>query len=193
MMGQKEKQDVLNSDDLDLLQEIMNIAFGQAAADLAKNINLFVKLSVPDIKQISVSQISSTLASELKEFNRNVSVVQQEFWGDLSGSAVLFFPAETENELVSLMGNNELSVDFDEISTSLAQETLMELGNILNGACTGRIASLLNTSISYSPPFAMINEPLDDAIEELEFHESDQVLVLQTSFGFEDRIYQEFY
>jgi len=177
----------LTADDLDLLQEIMNIAFGRAAADLAEYINLFVVLSVPQIKLISPDKVNSTLSNELDGLKQNVSAVRQEFWGDLNGSAVLFFPAETENELVSIMGNSDLDVEFDEISTSLAQETLMELGNILIGACSGKIASLLKTTISYSPPFAIVNTPLEEAIEQLGFQESDQILVLKTNFTFEER------
>jgi len=178
---------LLDSDDLDLLQEIMNIAFGRAASDLAEFINLFVVLSVPQIKLISADEVCSTLSSEMDEVKRNVSVVSQEFWGNISGSAVLCFPAETEHELISIMGNSDLDVEFDEISTSLAQETLMELGNILTGACSGKLAALLETTVSYSPPFALVNEPLNDAVEQLGFQESEQILVLKTRFTFEGR------
>jgi len=68
---------LLDSDDLDLLQEIMNIAFGRAASDLAEFINLFVVLSVPQIKLISADEVCSPLSSEMDEVKRNVSVVRQ--------------------------------------------------------------------------------------------------------------------
>jgi len=178
---------MLTADDLDLLQEVMNIAFGRAAADLAEFINLFVVLSVPNIKLISKDEIRPVLSDELGALHDKVSVVRQEFWGNISGSAVLLFPADTEHELVSVMGNSELDVEFDEISTSLAQETLMELGNILIGACSGKIAELLKTHISYSPPYAIVDEPLEEAVEQLGLHESDQILVLKTNFTFEGR------
>ena len=186
-MSSPDSGETLNSDDLDLLQEIMNIAFGRAASDLAEFIDLFVVLSVPRIKLISKNEVITTLFSELSDLNTNASVVRQEFWGDLNGSAVLFFPAETENELISIMGNSDLDVEFDEISTSLAQESLLELGNILIGACSGKIAELLETHISYSPPFASVNEPVQDAFERMGFDDSDHILVLKTSFTFEGR------
>ena len=63
----------------------------------------------------------------------------------------------------------------------------MEVGNILIGACSGKLAEILKTHISYSPPFAMINEPLEQAVEQLGLRESEQMLVLKTSFSFEGR------
>jgi len=186
-MDIQEKDQTLGAEDLEILQEVMNIAFGRAAADLAKFINIFVKLSVPHISLISKSEISETLRSELEGMDQNVSVVRQDFWGDLTCSAVLFFPAHTENEIISIMGTDELNVEFNEISTSLAQETLLELGNILIGACAGKIAQLLETNVSFSPPFAAINEPMGEAIEQMDIHESDQILSLQTQFSFEER------
>ena len=186
-MDIQEKDQTLGTDDLEILQEVMNIAFGRAAADLAKFINIFVNLSVPHISLISKSEIGSTLHSKLEGMNKNVSVVRQDFWGDLSCSAVLIFPAHTENEIISIMGTNELKVEFNEISTSLAQETLLELGNILIGACAGKIAQLLETNVSFTPPFAVIDEPMGEAIEQMELHESDQILSLQTQFSFEER------
>jgi len=127
------------------------------------------------------------MSSELNSHNQNVSVVCQEFWGDFSGSAVLFFPAEIDNQLISIMGSSDMDVEFDEISTSLAQETLLELGNILIGACSGKIAELLETRISYSPPFAMVDEPLGTALDKLELDDSNHILSLKTDFTFEGR------
>jgi chemotaxis protein CheC len=183
----QEKEQTLGADDLELLQEIMNIAFGRAAAELAEHINLFVVLSVPHITLIPKSEIAPTLLGELEGRSQNVSVVRQDFFGDLCCSGVLFFPAQTENEIISIMGNNDLDVEFDEISTSLAQETLLELGNLLIGACAGKIAELLGTKVSFTPPFATVDEPLDSAIEQMEIHDADHVLALKTKFDFEDR------
>ncbi len=48
---------IITSEEIDILQEIMNIAFGTAAAELAEVINIFVELSVPFIRLIPADEL----------------------------------------------------------------------------------------------------------------------------------------
>lgn len=84
MMDTK-KDDTLQCDEVEILQEIMNIAFGQAAADLAEVIDIYVELSVPYIKILHATELPmllgmSTLSivSPSSSRKRNFSVPSDE-------------------------------------------------------------------------------------------------------------------
>lgn len=58
----------------------------------------------------------------------------------------------------------------------------MEIGNILIGACVGKISELLNTSVIYSPPQAIfVKENKYDSLVNL-FDSSQSVIVMKTRF-----------
>src|ERR1039457_3756960 len=121
--------DAISEEEKEILQEIMNIAFGKAASDLAEVINIFVVLSVPYIQMIKAQDLPEYLKTQLSE-NDRISIVVQNFWGEFKGSAFLAFQASAGRELVSLFGDD--SEDFgSESSDGLERETLMEVGNIL--------------------------------------------------------------
>ncbi|WP_320055497.1 chemotaxis protein CheC [Desulfuromonas thiophila] len=139
------------SEEKDILQEVMNIAFGQASADLAEVIDIFVILSVPDIQVVRDCDLPDYFRQEIS-CSGSVHIIEQSFLGKFSGQALLIFPSGAEKDLLKLFNsNNELGqIDID-IDT-LEQETLMEVGNILIGACIGKIAELLQDIVTYDPP-----------------------------------------
>jgi chemotaxis protein CheC len=146
-------QPLFADEEKDILQEVMNIAFGQASAELAEVIDIFVVLSVPDIKVLKGSDLPDYLCKELKPAT-TVNIIEQSFLGKFSGQALLVFPAGAEKELLHLFtqdqesNSQDIDIDIDTLET----ETLLEVGNILIGACIGKIAELLNDVVAYDPP-----------------------------------------
>ena len=55
------KIDVYSEDQRDCLQEICNVAMGQAGDALARHVGIFVTLSIPAIKILDVSEFTSSL------------------------------------------------------------------------------------------------------------------------------------
>lgn len=142
--------DVVSDEEKDILQEIMNIAFGKAAADLAEVINIFVVLSVPDIQMLRAQDLPEYLKKQVSAYDR-LTIVEQNFWGEFKGSAFLAFQASAGRELVSIFGDGTEDLG-SESTYGLEKETLMEVGNILIGACVGKLSELLGDSVTYSPP-----------------------------------------
>jgi len=127
-------QGLITSAETDLLQEIMNIAFGRAASDLAEFIDIFVVLSVPQIKLLPAYQLPDYINSEIMDYDQDrVSVVEQSFWGKFKGNALLVFPSGTGKRMISLFDGKD---EFFQSDPSLEQEkeTFLEIGNILIGA-----------------------------------------------------------
>ena len=58
---------IFSEEEKDILQEIMNIAFGNATADLAEVIDIYVLLSVPDIKVIRSGKVRRAKLYYLRE------------------------------------------------------------------------------------------------------------------------------
>src|SRR5450631_1987558 len=177
--------DTISEEEKEILQEIMNIAFGKAAADLAEVINIFVVLSVPYIQMLKAQDLPEYLKTQVSEYDR-ISIVEQNFWGDFKGSAFLVFQASAGRELISLFGDD--SEDFgSESIESLEKETLMEVGNILIGACVGKLSELLGDAVTYSPPRVVSENSPNDAIPANIFESDSSAIILKTVFCFNER------
>lgn len=187
MTAMDQDQALLSDEERDILQEIMNIAFGQAAADLAEIINVFVVLNVPYIQVIKAVDLPAYLKTEISGYD-TICMVEQHFWGEFKGSAFLIFPAGSGKELVTIMGEG-LDQQFDAVSAveGMEKETLMEVGNILIGACVGKVAELLNDRVTYSPPRVVVENHASDAIPADIFDLQSSAIVLRTVFTFNER------
>ena len=175
----------ITDEEKEILQEIMNIAFGKAAADLAEVINIFVVLSVPYIEMLLAHDLPDYLKTQVSGYDR-VSIVEQNFWGEFKGSAFLVFQASAGRELISLFG--DCSSDFaSESIDALEKETLMEVGNILIGACVGKLSELLGDAVTYSPPRVVTENSPNDAIPVNIFENGSSAIVLKTVFCFNER------
>jgi chemotaxis protein CheC len=177
--------DIISEEEKEILQEIMNIAFGKAASDLAEIINIYVVLSVPYIRMLKAKDLPEYLKVELSEFDR-ISLVEQNFWGDFKGSAFLAFQASAGRELVSLFGEDTEEFGSETIE-ALEKETLMEVGNILIGACVGKLSELLGDAVTYSPPRVVTENTPNDAIPASVFQNNTSAIILKTVFCFNER------
>jgi chemotaxis protein CheC len=176
----------ISEEEKDILQEIMNIAFGKAAADLAEVINIFVVLSVPDIRIIKADDLPDYIRAEFTDFG-NISIVEQNFWGEFKGNALLAFPADAGRELISLLGDGDEPAFASESSDILENETLIEVGNILIGACVGKVAELLSDVVTYSPPRIIFENHPNVSMPKTLFDSSNSAIILKTVFSFNER------
>lgn len=177
--------DIISDEEKEILQEIMNIAFGKAAADLAEVISIFVVLSVPDIEILRSHDLPDYLKAQVNEYD-NISIVEQNFWGNFKGSAFLVFQASAGRELVSLFGDCDNDFGSESID-ALEKETLMEVGNILIGACVGKLSELLGDAVTYSPPRVVTENTPNEAIPASIFESNSSAIVLKTVFCFNER------
>ena len=68
----------LTEDQRDALQEVLNIAMGQAGDSLARILDAFVELSVPRIRIVDVSRVSDTVRDMVGD-RQEVTAVRQSF------------------------------------------------------------------------------------------------------------------
>ncbi|HDH05526.1 MAG TPA: chemotaxis protein CheC [Nitrospirae bacterium] len=178
-------ESMLTDEEIEIFQEIMNIAFGKSAADLADVIDTHVVLSVPYIRIMHVTALPDYFREHVKDY-KNISIVEQKFWGRFKGDALLVFSAGAGKELVSMLQHEEKSGFESDPVDILERETLMEVGNILIGACVGKIAELLKDVITYTPPMIIMEKYSCDAIYDSQYNPDGTAIVLKTDFSFDN-------
>mgnify|MGYP001019067521 FL=1 len=144
---------ILSPEEKDTLKELMNIAFGSASADLAEVINIYLKLSIPEIDITGAENLADYIIKAV-DLNSLSTLVEQKFWGPLKGQGVLIFPRAEKEDILSVLHPQEDSASSNEFPfhPGLEQGAFLEVGNILLGACVGKIAELMETYVTYSPP-----------------------------------------
>jgi len=183
MSGDEQLMTVLEKD---VLQEIMNISFGQAAADLSEVINLYVTLTVPKIELLDYKEIFPFIKSEISS-SSDMSMVKQFFSGRFSGSSVLIFPHGEGKKLLQMFDENAgISNDSGYDIDVLEKETLIEISNIIMGACISKIAQLLGDVVSYSPPRYFAQDQIHKTLQD-SFAEKDSFAIFfKTVFHFQE-------
>ncbi|WP_052691884.1 hypothetical protein [Teredinibacter purpureus] len=138
----------ISEDQRDCLQEITNVAMGQAGDRLARLLDTFVVLSIPHIEVMAPSDIAMALHSIDK--NDSVSGVCQGFiGGGISGEAMLIFNDTSFTDLAQLMKYD------DALDEQAERELLMDTTNVLFGACLRGIAEQIDMEFSYGPPMVL--------------------------------------
>jgi len=181
-----QKEQILTSEEIEILQELMNIAFGQSAADLAEVIETQVVLSVPFIKLVQVSELPDYFKNYVKDY-KNINLVEQKFWGKFKGDAVLVFSPGAGKELIALLKRDDESSYESDPMDILERETLMEVGNILIGACVGKIAELLKDVVTYTPPVVAVEKGYQESLSGSRYDPDNTAIVLKTDFCFDER------
>ena len=174
------KMQSLSPDQTDTLQEIVNIAMGQAGDSLARVLDSFVKLSVPRINLIEVANAGPGI---IKLVNNDVLItaVRQSFYDDLSGEAITLFSAEGCRDLSDLMG---YQTDLD---PHTEREVLFDVSNILVGACLNGIAEQLNANLSFSAPSLIAENTTAGALLAPDSLPWDYALQVEVNFSLEQR------
>jgi len=146
--SRKTKDSDIKVTELDMIGEVANVAIGRAADLLAKLLGHFVKMPIPTVNMLEVSELQMALSQIDKE--AKLSAVCQGFIGSgLAGEALLIFNDSSYADLAKLM-------KYDEQLDEAAQiEVLMDISNIIIGASLKAIADQLDLGFSQSHPIVL--------------------------------------
>lgn len=152
------------NDKLDVFREMSNVAMGQAGKSLAKLLNLFVELPVPNVSIVHRNEIAMAIAEIDK--NDAVSGVSKGFVSkNLRGEAVILFNDTHAKSLSALLNTDNAGIDeTNNIPSEL--EALMDVSNIIVGACLRGIAKQLNVEVTHTTPSILgLHCDLEDLVE----------------------------
>lgn len=129
----------------DVLQELSNVAMGRAADLLARLLENYVILPIPVVNLLERAELNMALSS-LEEVE-SVSAVCQGFVGSrIAGEALIIFNDTSFQDIA------ELTNFAGEITPQIELELLMDIANILIGACLKGLAEQLDVSFSQGQP-----------------------------------------
>lgn len=141
----------LNHDEFDLLRELINVAMGLSASELAKLFNYFVKLTVPTINIESSEELPETIIrNSMFSEEESVIAVRQKFnnMQALKGEGLLILDQKTRGSILPLLG-----LTSDEVESETISDFLLELSGQLIGSCLSNLLKQFFTSpTSYDPP-----------------------------------------
>lgn len=140
------KAETNKEEQLDACREMVNIAMGRAGENLALLLGEFIDLPIPNVNLIESNELSMAIA----EINRNdsVSAVSKGFISEgISGEALVIFNDTNSQNIVEL-----LKYPPSASSDKLALEALMDVSNILIGACLNGLSEQLDVAFSHTHP-----------------------------------------
>jgi len=132
----------------DVFQELTNVAMGQAGDLLARLLKVFVKLPIPNVNVIEVSELHMAIAS-VEQKETTSAVCQGFIGGGVSGEALLILNDSSFVDIAKLMKYE------GRINAKTELELLMDVGNILIGSVLKGLAEQIDMSFSQGHPVVL--------------------------------------
>lgn len=157
-------ENATEAEKLDAFRELANVAVGQAGENLAKILNEFIVLPIPNVSLLHMNELHMAL----DEVNRNkqMSAVSKGFISNgISGEAIILFNDSNVQNMALLLGD-----DISSKEGSGEIEVLMDVSNILIGACLNAFSAQLNVKFTHNSPiilgmhcdlYDLMNNPVD--------------------------------
>lgn len=169
----------LSAEMRDVLQELTNVAMGQAGDLLARLLNVFVKLPIPNVNLIEVSELHMALASV--EHETATSAVCQGFiGGGVSGEALLILTDSSFKDIARLMNYQ------GEPTPEIELELLMDIANILIGAVLKGLAEQIDMSFSQGHPVVLGQHTAVSELIKANAKRWRKTLAIELSYGIEN-------
>ncbi|RMF17851.1 MAG: response regulator [Gammaproteobacteria bacterium] len=134
--------------ELEVYQEVANVAMGQAADMLARLLDVFVVLPIPRVNLLEVTELQMALQATTD--SETYSAVCQGFIGSgISGEALLLFHDSSFEDMARLMQYE------GELNELVELELLMDVASVLIGACIKGIADQMDVQFSQGHPVVL--------------------------------------
>lgn len=168
-------QDItLSEDEKDVLQELMNVAYGNATAVVADMLEAFATLSIP---KIQVMRTSKLIEQFQHKKNTSYFFSSQAFMGQFSGETAFFIDEKSANNVAQHLELESME-DLD--------DAILELTNVLTSSLTSKLAMEMDTEVTFAPP-GITKIPLRQLQEVNTFKHYSQVIVIETELNFKDQ------
>lgn len=172
--------DDIKVDFLDSYQEVTNVAVGRAADLLARLLDAFVIVPIPNVNMLEVSELRMTL-QQIEERDSVSAVSQGVIGAGISGEALLIFSESSFTDIAALMKYR------GEIDESAQLELLMDISCILIGACLKGIADQLDITFSQSHPVILGQHVTIGEILKYNSERWNKILAIEIPYSIENR------
>ncbi len=177
--SKKTKHSDIEVNELDMIGEVANVAMGRAADLLAKLLGHFIKMPIPNVNMLEVSELR--MALNQIDHNAELSAVCQGFIGSgIAGEALLIFNDSSYTDIAELM-------KYDEQLDAAAQiEMLMDISNIMIGACLNGISDQLDLNFSQGYPVVLGRHVNIEGLLNKNVLTWEKILTIEMGFAIED-------
>jgi chemotaxis protein CheC len=179
-------EQVLNEDRRDALQEVANLAMGQAATRLARLLDTFIELSVPRVQVVEISEAAAALR-EMTGIHEAVSAVRQGFRSDIKGEALVICRSGSIEQLCALVNDPYPRSAYEKVSE---EELIFDVANVLTGACVSCILEQLGRTPVFSAP-GLLGESMSlDDVFQPGVLAWEVALLVEVNFALEDQSFR---
>ncbi|RXK06606.1 chemotaxis protein CheX [Halarcobacter bivalviorum] len=170
-----------NENEKDCLQELMNISYGAATAAIADIINKEATLSIPNIQTVTTKEFKDYLKEKL--LNKvEYFITNQLISGSFCGETMFVIDRKsTENLALEFDLNEDEVKDDDEL-----KDVILEISNIITSTTLSKLAGLIETSISFSPPQVEIVKNSESFYRNY-INEYDHIIIISTDIIFKEQ------
>ncbi|GAB2685595.1 response regulator [Aliiglaciecola aliphaticivorans] len=162
---------------LDVYREMANVAMGQAGEKLAKLLNVFIDLPIPNVNLIDTTELHMALA-EISD-NESVSATSQGFISaGINGEAIMMFNDSNFTNMVELLNYKHV-----EINESIELEALMDVANIAVSACLTALSEQLDVTFTHNHPILLGQHCGLDELLKSNVSRWNKVLAVEIGYG----------
>ena len=163
--------------ELDAYREMANVAMGRAGEQVAKLLGEFIQLPVPNVNLITNNELHMAM-TDVKASD-SLSAVSHGFIGaGINGEAlVIFNDANIVNMGKLLKYNHNATKDESEL------EVLMDISNILVGACVNALSEQLHVTFSHNHPIILGRHCDIDQVLENNHQRWDKILAIEIAYA----------
>ncbi|MGD8560568.1 MAG: response regulator [Gammaproteobacteria bacterium] len=161
-------------------QEIANVAMGRAIDLLARLLDVYIQMPIPNVNTIEKNELR--MAVQYVDMGGKVSAVCQGFIGSgIAGEALLIFDDASFADMAELMKYQ------DQPDESMELELLMDISSILISAFLKGIGEQLDIHFSQGHPIVLGRHVNVESLIARNATRWDKTLAIETSFSFEKR------
>lgn len=162
----------------DAFREIANIAMGRAAELLGRVLDVFIRLPIPNVNILEVSELHMALADA--QGNQRVSAICQGYiGGGIAGEALLIFHDSDISDVEALLNHR--------LGSSSQLELQLDLATIVIGACLNGISEQLDIQLSSGHPMVLGQHCTIQELIRLNRKRWKRTLAVEISYALEDR------
>jgi chemotaxis protein CheC len=159
----------------DAVRELVNIASGNAASALAQLLGQRAMISVPRLEIAPVEELTSLVGAKGEQH----VVVAMQVLGDVTGSLLFVMPTARAHALSAILLGRPSAPD-DEFGPE-GTSCLLETANILAGAYSGALGTVLQGIVMISVPTFGITPP-EDLLTRFRLTSGALALCIETAF-----------
>jgi chemotaxis protein CheC len=180
------RDQALTEEQRDALQEIANLAMGQAATRLARLLDTFIELSVPRVCVVHVEDAAQTLR-EMTGIDESIMAVRQGFRSDITGEALVICRSSGVGNLCTLVNGSYVHSAYESVSQT---ELMFDVANVLTGACVSSVMNQLDRAPVFSAPGLLGEQIALEDVFQADILAWKFALLLEVNFALEDQTFR---